>query len=111
MFTAFAIRGRDVICGFNLDLPDGAWTWKVHAEPDSFYVTMTVTQDSPLYAQFESLARLFPSAECRAQGVEPEIVMTLPPKGREQGTIRVIRAKEGVLTVSRFEDELSPVVQ
>ena len=49
-------------------------------------------------------------AECRAQGVEPEIVMTLP-KGREQGTIRVIRAKEGVLTVSRFEDELSPVVQ
>ena len=50
-------------------------------------------------------------AECRAQGVEPEIVMTLPPKGREQGTIRVIRAKEGVLTVSRFEDELSPVVQ
>ena len=41
-------------------------------------------------------------AECRAQGVEPEIVMTLPPKGRE----RVIRAKEGVLTVSRFEDEL-----
>ena len=44
-------------------------------------------------------------------GVEPEIVMTLPPKGREQGTIRVIRAKEGVLTVSRFEDELSPVVQ
>ena len=49
-------------------------------------------------------------AECRAQGVEPEIVMTLPPKGREQGTIRVIRAKEGVLTVSRFEDELSPVV-
>ena len=34
-------------------------------------------------------------AECRAQGVEPEIVMTLPPKGREQGTIRVIRAKEG----------------
>ena len=50
-------------------------------------------------------------AECRAQGVEPAIVMTLPPKGREQGTIRVIRAKEGVLTVSRFEDELSPVVQ
>ena len=50
MCTAFAIRGRDVICGFNLDLPDGAWTWKVHAEPDSFYVTMTVTQDSPLYA-------------------------------------------------------------
>ena len=47
-------------------------------------------------------------AECRAQGVEPEIVMTLPPKGREQGTIRVIRAKEGVLTVSRFEDELVP---
>ena len=39
MCTAFAIRGRDVICGFNLDLPDGAWTWKVHAEPDSFYVT------------------------------------------------------------------------
>ena len=39
-------------------------------------------------------------AECRAQGVEPEIVMTLPPKGREQGTIRVIRAKEGVLTTS-----------
>ena len=50
-------------------------------------------------------------SECRAQGVEPEIVMTLPPKGREQGTIRVIRAKESVLTVSRFEDELSPVVQ
>ena len=22
-------------------------------------------------------------AECRAQGVEPEIVMTLPPKGRD----------------------------
>lgn len=44
-------------------------------------------------------------AICRAQGVEPEIVMTLPPKGRAQGTIRVIRAQGSVLTVSRFEDE------
>ena len=29
-------------------------------------------------------------AECRAQGVEPEIVMTLPPKGREQDRKSVV---------------------
>lgn len=43
---------------------------------------------------------------CDAQGITPQIVQTLPPKGREQGTVRVIRAQGNVLTVSRFEDEL-----
>ena len=69
MCTAFANRGRDVICGFNLDLPDGAWSWNVHAEPDSFYVTISIPEDSPLFEQFKPLFHQFPSAECRAQGV------------------------------------------
>ncbi len=44
---------------------------------------------------------------CREQKIEPKVIMTLPPKGRELGTVRVIRAQEGVLTVSRFQEELT----
>ncbi len=43
---------------------------------------------------------------CEAHGFVPEIVWTQPPKGREQGTVRVIRVRGNALTVSRFEDEL-----
>lgn len=43
---------------------------------------------------------------CEAHGIEPEIVWTQPPKGREHGTVRVIRVRGNALTVSRFEDEL-----
>ncbi len=48
MCTGFAIRGRDVICGFNLDLMDGLWRWEVHAEPEAFYVGLRITEDSAL---------------------------------------------------------------
>ena len=47
----------------------------------------------------------------RAWGVEPKVLVTCAPrrKGKEdtgarEGTLRVIRAREGELTVSAFQD-------
>lgn len=37
MCTAFVYRGRDRICGFNMDLPDGLG-WKLFMDRDYFYV-------------------------------------------------------------------------
>jgi len=46
-------------------------------------------------------------ALCRAQGLpEPEVITTCAPRGqRSEGTLRVIRVREGQWTVSAFMDE------
>ena len=46
-------------------------------------------------------------ALCRAQGLpEPAIVATQAPRGqRSEGTLRVIRVREGQWTVSAFMDD------
>ena len=103
MCTAFAIRGRDVICGFNLDLPDGAWRWNVHAEPDSFYVTMTIPEGSSLFEQFVSLSHQFPSAECRAQGVDAH--------GRFAVMLNVMEGKRGLFRADADALQLSQLVE
>jgi len=46
----------------------------------------------------EALARL------QQQGLEATVVETSAPRGREEGTLRVIRVTGTVLTVSRFQD-------
>ena len=38
MCTGFIHRGRDTVFGFNMDLGDGIWPYKVYTEPDGFYV-------------------------------------------------------------------------
>lgn len=103
MCTAFAIRGRDVICGFNLDLPDGAWSWNVHAEPDSFYVTMTIPEGSSLFEQFVSLSHQFPSAECRAQGVDAH--------GHFAVMLNVMEGKRGLFREDSDALQLSQLVE
>ena len=47
----------------------------------------------------------------RAWGVEPKVLITCAPRrkgeedtGAREGTLRVIRAREGELTVSAFQD-------
>ena len=49
--------------------------------------------------------------KCRASGVEPKVLVTCAPrrKGEEdamprEGTLRVIRVREGEITVSAFQD-------
>ena len=50
-------------------------------------------------------------AAARAWGVEPKVLVTCAPRrkgeedtGMREGTLRVIRAREGELTVSAFQD-------
>ena len=38
MCTGFIKKGKDVIFGFNMDLPDGLWEFKVYPKKDMFYV-------------------------------------------------------------------------
>ena len=38
MWTGFVRRGKDVICGFNMDINIGAFDYDVYAEPDKFYI-------------------------------------------------------------------------
>ena len=38
MCTGFVRRGKDVICGFNMDINIGAFDYDVYAEPDKFYI-------------------------------------------------------------------------
>lgn len=38
MCTGFVRRGKDVICGFNMDINLGAIDFDVYAEPDKFYI-------------------------------------------------------------------------
>lgn len=43
----------------------------------------------------------------RGMGIEPEIVTTTEPRNqREGGTLRVIRVRDGEITVSAFQDEI-----
>ena len=44
-------------------------------------------------------------ALCRAQGVEPTVIVTRAPRdSRSGGTLRVVRVRENELTVSAFMD-------
>ncbi len=38
MCTGFIKRGGDIVFGFNMDLPDGLWDYRVCAKRDMFYV-------------------------------------------------------------------------
>lgn len=42
MCTGFIKKGRDIIFGFNMDLPDGLWDYKVYPKKDMFYIGMKV---------------------------------------------------------------------
>lgn len=43
----------------------------------------------------------------RARGIDPKIVTTTEPRNqREGGTLRVIRVREGEITVSAFQDAI-----
>jgi hypothetical protein len=38
MCTGFVKKGQDLICGFNMDLPDGLWNYRVYTRKDQFFV-------------------------------------------------------------------------
>ena len=38
MCTGFIHKGNDIIYGFNMDLPDGLWEFRVYERPDMFYI-------------------------------------------------------------------------
>ena len=38
MCTGFVYKGKDRICGFNMDLPDGVLDWKLMMDQECFYV-------------------------------------------------------------------------
>ena len=42
MCTGFIKKGKDIVFGFNMDLPDGLWDFQVYPEKDVFYVGMKV---------------------------------------------------------------------
>ena len=42
MCTGFIKQGKDTIFGFNMDLPDGLWDFKVYPKKDMFYVGIKV---------------------------------------------------------------------
>ncbi len=43
----------------------------------------------------------------KAEGIEVKVVQTVAPRtARESGTLRVIRVREGEVTVSGFQDEI-----
>ena len=45
-------------------------------------------------------------------GIEPNVVTTVAPRNqREGGTLRVIRVREGEITVSAFQDAVNQVRQ
>lgn len=47
-------------------------------------------------------------AHLRDMGIQPEIVTTCAPRNqREGGTLRVIRVREGEITVSAFQDAVN----
>ncbi len=46
----------------------------------------------------------------RAMGIEPAVVTTTAPRTqREGGTLRVIRVRDGEITVSAFQDAINTV--
>ena len=42
MCTGFIKKGNDVVFGFNMDLSDGLWDFKVYPKKDMFYVGFKV---------------------------------------------------------------------
>lgn len=42
MCTGFIKKGKDTIFGFNMDLPDGLWDFKLYPRKDMFYVGIKV---------------------------------------------------------------------
>jgi hypothetical protein len=42
MCTGFIKKGKDIVFGFNMDLPDGLWDFQVYPEEHSFFVGMKV---------------------------------------------------------------------
>ena len=62
---------------------------------------MTFTMDALLGMRLEDA-----QAVLRAQGIDVRVVHTAAPRtAREGGTLRVIRVREGEVTVSGFQDE------
>lgn len=44
MCTAFLHKGKHLICGFNLDINEGAMDYQVYKEPERFYVGVAISQ-------------------------------------------------------------------
>lgn len=44
MCTAFIHQGKHLICGFNLDINEGAMDYQVYAEPEGFYIGITAME-------------------------------------------------------------------
>jgi len=42
MCTGFIKKGKDTVFGFNMDLPDGIWDFKIYPKKDMFYVGIKV---------------------------------------------------------------------
>lgn len=42
MCTGFIKKGKDVVFGFNMDLPEGLWDFKVYPRKDLFFIGMKV---------------------------------------------------------------------
>ena len=42
MCTGFIKKGKDITFGFNVDLPDGLWDFKIYPKKDMFYVGIKV---------------------------------------------------------------------
>lgn len=55
MCTAFIHQGKHLICGFNLDINQGAMDYRVYAEPERFYIGVSAMEpptDVPLPSHF-----------------------------------------------------------
>lgn len=46
MCTAFIHKGENLICGFNLDINEGAMDYRVYARPDAFYIGVRGNADA-----------------------------------------------------------------
>ena len=55
VYIAFIHKGKHLICGFNLDINEGAMDYRVYAEPERFYIgiiAMEPPKDVPLPSHF-----------------------------------------------------------
>lgn len=57
MCTAFIHKGKHLICGFNLDINEGAMDYRVYAEPERFYIGIAA-MEPPTDATLPSHFRL-----------------------------------------------------
>lgn len=58
MCTAFIHKGENLICGFNMDINEGAMDYRVYAEPDAFYVGVKAALPLPGDGELPSHFRL-----------------------------------------------------